>query len=251
MAASKKSPLTAIASIGALLLLWWLGSWFAGEDVLPSPVSVGGVIAAEAASGELFFHAGVTLWRVVASFTISMVVGITIGFLMGGFARFNAIFDPWLLFFLNLPALVVIILAYIWMGLTEIAAIAAVAVNKIPNVVVTIREGARTMDRGLQQMATVFRFGWWKRLRHVVVPQLAPYIAAATRSGIALIWKIVLVVELLGRSNGVGFQLHLYFQLFDITAIMAWGLTFIIVMQIVELTLLQPFETYVNRWRKP
>ena len=61
----------------------------------------------------------------------------------------------------------------------------------------------------------------------------------------------MLVVELLGRSNGVGFQLHLYFQLFDIAAIMAWGLTFIIIMQIVELTLLQPFETYVNRWRKP
>ena len=199
----------------------------------------------------MFFHVGVTLWRVVASFTISMVAGITIGFLMGGFRKVDAIFDPWLLFFLNLPALVVIILAYIWMGLTEIAAIAAVAVNKIPNVVVTIREGARATDRGLQRMATVFRFGWWKRLRHVIVPELAPYIAAATRSGIALIWKIVLVVELLGRSNGVGFQLHLYFQLFDIAAIMAWGLTFIIIMQIVELTLLQPFETYVNRWRKP
>ena len=252
MAANKKRlPFTAVASIGALILLWWLGSRLAGEDTLPSPASVAGVIAAEAAAGELFYHVGVTLWRVVASFTISMVAGITIGFLMGGFRKVNAIFDPWLLFFLNLPALVVIILAYIWMGLTEIAAIAAVAVNKIPNVVVTIREGARAMDRGLQQMATVFRFGWWKRLRHVIVPELAPYIAAATRSGIALIWKIVLVVELLGRSNGVGFQLHLYFQLFDIAAIMAWGLTFIIIMQIVELTLLQPFETYVNRWRKP
>lgn len=252
MAAIRKNfPLTAVASIGALILLWWLGSRMAGEDTLPSPASVAGVIGAEAASGELFFHVGVTLWRVVASFTISMVVGITIGFLMGGFRKVNAIFDPWLLFFLNLPALVVIILAYIWMGLTEIAAIAAVAVNKIPNVVVTVREGARAMDRGLQQMATVFRFGWWKRLRHVIVPELAPYIAAATRSGIALIWKIVLVVELLGRGNGVGFQLHLYFQLFDIAAIMAWGLTFIIIMQIVELTLLQPFEAYVNRWRRP
>lgn len=246
----RKFPLTAVVSIGSLILLWWFGSQLAGEDALPAPSSVVAVIIAEAASGELFFHTGVTLWRVVASFTIAMAAGITIGFLMGGFRKVNAIFDPWLLFFLNLPALVVIILAYIWMGLTEIAAVAAVAVNKIPNVVVTIREGARTMDRGLQQMAKVFRLGWWKRLRHVIVPELAPYIAAATRSGVALIWKIVLVVELLGRSNGVGFQLHLYFQLFDIAAIMAWGLTFIIIMQIVELALLQPFETYVNRWRK-
>ncbi len=246
----KRAPVTAIVSIASLIALWWLGSLLAGPDSLPPPARVVGIIMDEAVNGDLFFHTGVTLWRVVASFTISMIAGITIGFLMGGFRKINEIFDPWLLFFLNLPALVIIILAYIWMGLTEIAAITAVAINKIPNVVVTIREGARTMDRGLQQMASVFHFGWWKKLRHVIVPELAPYIAAATRSGVALIWKIVLVVELLGRSNGVGFQLHLHFQLFDIASIMAWGLTFIIIMQIVELTLIQPFETWVNRWRK-
>ena len=179
-----------------------------------------------------------------------MVIGVLIGFLMGSHRKTNLVFDPWLLFFLNLPALIVIILAYIWMGLTEIAAITAVAVNKIPNVVVTIREGVRAMDRNLEQMADVFGFGRWKKLRHLILPGLAPYITVAARSGIALIWKIVLVVELLGRSDGVGFQLHLYFQLFDIAAIMAWGLTFIIIMQAVELLCIQPFERHVNRWRK-
>ncbi len=47
---------------------------------------------------------------------------------------------------LNIPALVTIILCYIWCGLTEVAAIVAVAVNKIPNTVVTVREGARAVD---------------------------------------------------------------------------------------------------------
>ena len=208
------------------------------------------IVGQEAQTGNLFVHTGITLWRVIASFTISMTLGIVIGFLMGRSKRTNNMLDPWLLFFLNLPALIVIILAYIWMGLTEIAAITAVAVNKIPNVVVTIREGVRAMDKNLQQMATIFCFDRWKKLRHIILPELAPYIAVATRSGIALIWKIVLVVELLGRSDGVGFQLYLYFQLFDIAAIMAWGLTFIIIMQIVELLFIQPFERRVNKWRQ-
>ncbi len=246
----KRLPITPVISIAALIFLWYLASIAAGEESLPSPLSVLAIIVREAATGELFVHTGFTLWRVVASFTLSMAIGITIGLLMGSFKKVDRALDSWLLFFLNIPALVVIILAYIWMGLTEIAAITAVAVNKIPNVVVTIREGARTMDRDLQQMATVFRFSRWKKLRHVIIPELAPYIAAATRSGIALIWKIVLVVELLGRSNGVGFQLHLHFQLFDIASIIAWGLTFVIIMQLVELLLIQPFEAYVNRWRK-
>ena len=99
---------------------------------------------------------------------------------------------------LNLPALVIIVLAYVWAGLTETAAIAAVALNKLPIATVTVREGARSLDRGLDDMAQVFRMGAWMRMRHVVLPQLAPYLAAAARSGLSLVWKIVLIVELLG-----------------------------------------------------
>jgi NitT/TauT family transport system permease protein len=45
---------------------------------------------------------------------------------------------------------------------------------------------------------------------------LALHFAASARAGLALIWKIVLVVEFLGRSNGIGFQIYLYFQLFEV-----------------------------------
>ena len=109
--------------------------------------------------------------------------------------------DPWLVALLNLPALVIIVLAYVWAGLTEAAAIAAVVLNKLPNATVTVREGARSFDRQLDEMAEVFRMSTWTRLRHVLIPQLAPYLAAATRSGLSLVWKIVLIVELLGRPE--------------------------------------------------
>ena len=141
-------------------------------------------------------------------------------------------------------------LAYIWFGLNEAAAIGAVAVNKIPNVVVTMREGARALDPRYAEMAAVYRFGPLDRIRHVLLPQLQPYLAAASRSGIALIWKIVLVVELLGRSNGVGFQIYLYFQLFDVAAILAYTLAFVAVMLLIELLLVQPFERHATRWRR-
>jgi NitT/TauT family transport system permease protein len=178
-----------------------------------------------------------------------MAVGIAIGYAMGRSVFTDQLLDPLLILALNVPALVVIILAYIWIGLTEAAAIAAVAINKIPNVAVTIREGARALDRGLNDMAAVYRMPPAMRLRHVVIPQLHPYLAAATRSGIALIWKIVLVVELLGRSNGVGFQLNLYFQLFDVAGILAYTLSFVAVMLAIELAIVQPIETNATRWR--
>jgi len=245
----RQSPIITLLSIGAFIGLWLIASYALGNQLLPGPQTVLQRLLEEARSESLFYHTGITILRVLLSFTIAMVIGVSLGLAMGRITLVNQALDPWLLFFLNIPALVVIILAYIWAGLTEVAAISAVAINKIPNVVVTVREGVKAIDPQLQNMAQVFNFGRWKTLRHVILPQLWPYIVAAARSGIALIWKIVLVVELLGRSNGVGFQLHLYFQLFDIAAILAWALTFIIIMQAVEFFILQPLENHATRWR--
>jgi NitT/TauT family transport system permease protein len=83
-----------------------------------------------------------------------------------------------------------------------------------------------------------------------ILPQMYPYLAAAARSGLALIWKIVLVVELLGRSSGVGFQLGLFFQLFDVASILAYSIAFIVLIQAIELGLLQPLERRATRWRR-
>jgi len=157
--------------------------------------------------------------------------------------------DPWLVVFLNLPALVLIVLCYLWIGLTETAAIAAVTLNKIPNVTTIIREGAKALDPNLRAMSLVFKVPKGDFLHHIVIPQLAPFIAAAARSGIAVIWKIVLVVEFLGRSNGVGFQIHLYFQLFDVAMVLVYSLSFIAIMLAIEWVLLQPLEHRARRWR--
>ena len=87
-----------------------------------------------------------------------MSFGTAIGYLMGRNKLADRLLDPWLVALLNLPALVVIVLAYVWAGLTEVAAIGAVALNKLPNAVVVVREGARALDPQLEDMAQVFRF---------------------------------------------------------------------------------------------
>jgi len=238
-----------LASLALLLATWSLGSLYAGEQMLPAPTSVAGAIIAEARSGALFLHLGATLARVLLAFTLAMVLGTAIGLLMGRVRLADRLGDPWLLVLLNLPALVIIVLAYVWGGLTETAIIAAVAINKLPNAIVTVREGARALDPQLDEMAQVFAVPRWKAFRHVLLPQLAPFIAAAARSGLSLVWKIVLVAELLGRPNGVGFEIGIAFQLFDVTRILAYALAFVAVVLSIETFLVQPLERRVSRWR--
>lgn len=238
------------ASLAALIGLWELIAIIAASRYLPGPLTVVEVMVREAKAGELWGNIAATLLRVAFSFVVAMIIGSAIGVALGRHPRADRFFDTWLIFFLNLPALVIIVLCYIWFGLTEVAAIIAVAVNKIPNVAVTLREGTRNLSKDLEEMAHIYRFGWWRALRHVTLPQLAPYFAAASRSGLALVWKIVLVVEAFGRSDGVGHQLNIAFQLFDVPMILAYALAFIIVVQIIEVTILQPLIARANKWRR-
>lgn len=240
----------AMLSFFAFLLLWQGFAWFLNTNILPLPITVAKVLWAEIVSGDLPYHLGATLLRLIISFSISMLLGCIIGIVLGSHQKLDAFFDNWLLIFLNVPALVTIILCYVWFGLSELATILAVVINKLPNVVVTIREGTRTLNQDLLKMARCYQFNQRKTFVHVIWPQLYPFVMASTRSGLALIWKIILVVELLGRSNGMGYQLHIFFQLFDVASILAYTLAFIALIQLIELLLLKPLDRKAKRWRQ-
>jgi len=217
---------------------------------LPAPWQVAEVLRQALQSGELLYHLGMTLMRLLISFTIAMLLGCAMGIALGRNKLLDDFFDHWLVIFLNIPALVAIILCYIWFGLEEWAAILEVVINKLPNVIVTVREGARQLDRNLLEMAQTYRLSKTKTLRCVIWPQLHPFVMAASRSGLALIWKIILVVELLGRSNGMGYQLHLFFQLFDVASLLAYSFAFIVVIQLIELLILKPLDVKARSWRR-
>ncbi len=233
-----------------LLLAWQLLAALLQNQLLPGPLEVVLAIQSEWQNGDLTLHLGATLLRVVITFTVAMLIGSVIGIAMGLYDGFNRLADPLLVLLLNIPALVVILLFYLWIGLSETAAIIAVVINKVPNVIVSIRQGTQNLDPDYTDLAHVYRLNAWCRFKDLLLPQLAPYFLIAARSGLALIWKIVLVVELLGRSDGVGFQLHLAFQMFDVVSILAYSLSFIIIVQLIEWTILQPLEYQQQRWRR-
>lgn len=250
-AASKPLPagLLRTGSLLLALLLWQLVAWKLADPLLPSPLAVLAKLVQELRGGELLHHLWKTLLRVAAAFTIAMLVGVAVGLWMGRSRTANLALDSLLVVLLNLPALVTAILCFIWIGLNETAAVLAVALNKIPTTITNIREGARALDAQLLQVGEVYRVPRLQRLRHIVLPQLYPYIMASARSGLALIWKIVLVIELLGRSDGIGFKLGTFFQFFDLTSVLAYTAAFAAVVLAIEALLLRPLDRRLNGWR--
>ncbi len=239
-----------VVSVLLLIAAWSLVAMLVHDaGRFPGPAPVVAFAWRALLAGEMGPAIAATLARVLSAFVLSMCMGVAIGVLAGRSRAADALIDPWLVIALNLPVLMVVVLVYIWMGLTEAAAIVAVCIAKIPSVVVTVREGARALDPSLDELALGFAVPVWRRMVRITLPQLAPYLAAAARAGLSVTWKIVLIVELIGRPNGVGFELNFCFQNFDVAGIVAYGLVFALIMLAAEILLLQPLERRANAWR--
>lgn len=217
--------------------------------LFPSPVAVAQELWVLATQGRLLADLGTTLVRASIAFVIAMALGTALGIVLGRLRWLDRLFSTWLLVGLNLPAIVVAIVLYIWLGLTDFALVSAVVINKMPLVIATIREGVRSFSPDYDELAKALRLSPWRRLRLVFVPQLLPFVLAAARTGLSLIWKIVLVFEVLGSDGGVGFRVSLLFQFFDITGILAYTTAFILVVMAFEYGMLRPLEQKVLAWR--
>ena len=217
--------------------------------LFPSPIAVGQAMWVAATIGPLLVDLGKTLLRAGAAFVAAMVLGTAIGIAFGRVRWLDQLFSGWLVVGLNLPAIVIAIVLYIWLGLTDLALILAVAINKLPLVISIVREGVRSFAYEFDELASVFRLSAWRRLRLIFMPQLVPFVLAAARTGLSLIWKIVLVFEVLGSDGGVGYRIAIQFQFFDITGILAYTTAFILVVLAFEYGLLRPLEQRMVRWR--
>ncbi|WDR03059.1 ABC transporter permease subunit [Devosia algicola] len=236
-------------SLPLLLLVWEVLAITFPNRLFPTPVAVGQELWLLATQGKLLSDLIKTLLRASTAFVVAMVLGTVLGILLGRQRRLDRLFSSWLLVGLNLPAIVVAIVLYIWLGLTELALISAVVINKVPLVTTNIREGVRSFAPEFDELALALRLPMDRKLRLIFLPQLLPFVLASARTGLSLIWKIVLVFEVLGSDGGVGYRVSLFFQFFDITGILAYTTAFILVVMALEHSIIRPIEQKVMQWR--
>ncbi len=240
---------TKFISIFIFIILWQAIAIAVSSNVFPSVIDIFRNMIEHIVNGELLSSLYITLYRVIISFIICMSIGVFFGILMGLYQKLNDALNFLLIIGLNLPALVTIIICYIWFGLNDFAAILAVILNKVPIIIVNIREGARAIERKYFDLAVVYNISKKDVIRKIYLPQLYPYIMATTRLSLSLIWKIVLFVELLGRSDGIGFQISMFFQSFDIKSILSYSFAFILVVIFIENVILEPLDNRIKRWK--
>lgn len=238
-----------IGSILFMILLWWIMTVFFPPTLVPHPVETLKEVIVIIGRGDFFSEMGATLRRVGIGFSVALLISLPLGVLMGTVKSLEHFFEPPVILGLTMPGLIWAVLAIMFFGLNETSAYAAVAITICPMLAISLWQGTKSIDKDLIDMSTAFHASPWSKVVDVILPQLISHILAAIRYGLGLAWKVVVVVEMFGFSNGVGYQVVRGFNTFSMKAVLAWAITFLIVMIIIEFGLIGWLESRVTRWR--
>ena len=237
-------------SLIGLLLLWKAVSLFFLPTFLPSPAELLGRIVAIFSHPSAYLIVAKTLERVVTGLILSMLIGSSIGLIMGLRRSVESLFDSWVMVLLTFPAISWAFLSVLWFGISEIAPIFTIVLIVFPYVTMNVWEGTKAMDKELTDMATVFRANRFLLLRKVLLPQLMPYLFSSMRISFALSWKIALVSEAFGAGRGVGKELTYWFQGIRVDMMLAWGTSFMVLMVLIDIVILRRWEKHAFSWRQ-
>jgi NitT/TauT family transport system permease protein len=244
-----RSLLIRLGSGMALVALWHVVSLFFPPTYLPGPILVVQEILRIVVSGDFFVHMYWTILRVVLGFVASFGVAVVLGVGMGLTRVWELALDGPVLVGLTIPGLAWAVIGLMLFGLTTSAQVFAIFMVVTPMLTVNLWEGTKAIDRKVVEMAMVFKAGRRTIIRAVILPQLVPFMLAGLRFGLALSWKTVVIAETFGATSGVGYKIIEARELLSMKGVLAWTLSFTLVMFILEFGVLKLLEARLTAWR--
>lgn len=239
-----------VALLAVFLVLWWLAALRVPAFILPGIGKTWDALRELIASGTFGADLGITLYRVVAGFAFAALIGTPLGVLLGSNRRLGQFFDPLLSVLNTVSAAIWAIFALIWFGISNGTTIFVVFMEAMPLILTSVWQGAQGVNAEYVELARSFQMSRAKIMLKIYLPTVLPYFFSGARLAFGFGWRVSLVAETIGSSNGVGYRLRQAADLVQTDQVFAWTFTLIALMVLVEYGILKPLENYLFRWKR-
>jgi len=236
--------------LAIFLVVWWQAAQHLPAFVLPGPAATWQALIQLWQSGTLLHDVGITFSRVLSGFLLAAVVGTLAGLLLGASQRIAHFCEPLLAVFNTVSSAIWAIFAIIWFGISDATTIFVVFMTAMPLILTNVWQGAQNVDAQFVELARSFRMNRWQTLRKIYLPTILPYFFSGARLAFGFGWRVSLVAETLGSSDGIGYRLRQAGDLVQTSQVFAWTLLLISLMLLLEGGVLKPLERHLFRWKK-
>lgn len=240
-----------IESIVALLIVWTVVSYgFDLADTISTPLLVATELLELLQSGAWIEHFVATMRRILYAFVLTLILGTSLGILMGMSDFWTKALQDYITVGVALPSLFAAIFAAMWFGQSDLTPMVAGALISFPFLTQNVYEGVKNVDYRQQEMSEAFGVSQSRMIRRVVFQSVLPEWFAGTRYAFALCWKITTLAELVAASNGIGFMIEYQMERLSLTGVLTWTILFTVVIVFVEYGIFQQIEKRVFSWRE-
>ena len=191
-----------------LLVLWQLAAWALNKPILPSPLLVG-IAFVEELGGELPAHFLVSLWRVVASTFLAIVLAAPAGLVLGQSKKLNSLFSPLIYLLYPIPKVVFVPVVLLLLGIGDLPKIVIIFLILFFQVLVLVRDQAAALRPELIQSVRSLGAGRRALFRFVYLPASLPAVLTALRQSVGTAVAVLYVAELFATQKGLGYYIYL------------------------------------------
>ncbi|HLS17957.1 MAG TPA: ABC transporter permease subunit [Paenalcaligenes sp.] len=240
------------AAIGSLLLFCALWEGLAqsyGPLVLPGPLETLAQLKNLFTQGILWPEFLITAQRTLIGLGLALLAGTFSGLAAGLSLSTALLARPLVTLFLGMPPIAWLVLAMIWFGMGDATVIFTVFIACFPIVFAASMQGTLTLDNDLLAVVKVFGLSRRTRLTDLYLPHLVSWLFPAWITALGTSWKVVVMAELLSTSDGIGGALAVARAQLDTGSTLAWVVTVLAALLLLEYLCLEPIKRQVEGWR--
>lgn len=247
--------MTRVQAVRILLVVVFFGCWEAGARFglldpiffgMPSAIFLD--LSRIVISGEVFYHAWVTLQEAMIGFGLGAALGIGLAFALAASPFWAKVFDPFIFLFYGIPRIALAPLFILWFGLGIASKVVFAFVLVFFLVFFNTFAGLKGVDQDMVNAIKVMGASRGQLLVKVLFPAISPWVLAGLKSGVGMSLLGAIVGEYVGGNAGLGWMINAAAGLFETTrvfsALIALGALVVLINEI-----LNWLERRLMRWR--
>jgi ABC-type nitrate/sulfonate/bicarbonate transport system permease component len=207
--------------IVALLALWELltTSGVVNTPNLPPISTIFERWYEEIVRGTLLTQLGATLGRMVRGYALAVVIGVTLGVLMGSVRTLYGLLEPTVELIRPVPITAFIPLMILFLGIGDQMKISIITLGATFPILLASYSGVTSVPRTMVETAKTFRLGWLRTIREITIPAAAPVMFVGLRLALTTSLIIAVFAEMIAGNSGIGYFILMSQQNFDVVGL--------------------------------
>ena len=193
----------------AITMIIWQALWSAGKIsplFLSGPSAIAKQFVFGLQHGTLLSDMAYSGTNFAIGFALALAAGVVLGVIIGWYRRVRLLFDPFLNALYATPRIAMVPMIIIWFGIGIWSKIFIVFISAFFPILVNTVGGVRNIDPDLLRAARAYCASDWQIFTTLALPGSVPFILTGVRQGVALGLIGVVVGEMFGGSQGIGFM---------------------------------------------